>query len=176
MVLDLFKLNGKAAVVTGTSSGLGEAIAEALAQAGADVCGAARRESVNARKKVEAAGRRFTEVRIDFSEAGPVDAVIERCVEAFGRVDILVNNAGTIRRANAIDFKEADWDAVMNTNLKSLFFLSQCAAKKFIPRGGGKIINIASMLSFQGGVRVSSYTASKSGVMGLTRLMANEWA
>jgi 2-deoxy-D-gluconate 3-dehydrogenase len=122
-------------------------------------------------------GRRAHAVSADLTSIEPVQRVLEETLEAMGRVDILVNNAGLIRRADAVDFTEADWDVVMNINLKTVFFLSQAVARHFIKQGeGGKIINIASMLSFQGGIRVPSYTASKSGVAGLTKLMANEWA
>ena len=127
--------------------------------------------------KVEALGRRFFAIQADLSQQVVIADVIAKAVEKFGRIDILVNNAGTIRREDALSFTEKDWDDVMNLNLKSLFFLSQAVARQFIAQGqGGKIINIASMLSFQGGIRVPSYTASKSGVLGITRLLANEWA
>jgi 2-deoxy-D-gluconate 3-dehydrogenase len=126
---------------------------------------------------VEQAGRRFLDVRADLGSIEPIDGVVRAAVETFGRVDVLVNNAGIIRRNDALDFTEEDWDAVMNVNLKGVFFLSQAVARRFVAQGGrGKIVNIASMLSFQGGIRVPSYTAAKSGVLGLTRLLANEWA
>jgi 2-deoxy-D-gluconate 3-dehydrogenase len=126
--------------------------------------------------RVEAAGRRAVLVDADLATTAPVQKVVDETLAAFGRLDILVNNAGIIRRADAVDFTEADWDAVMDTNLKTLFFLCQAVGKHMIARGSGKIINIASMLTFQGGIRVPSYTASKSGVGGLTKLLANEWA
>lgn len=122
-------------------------------------------------------GRRFTAIQADLSRQDEIEDIVTQAVAVMGRVDILVNNAGTIRRADALSFSEKDWDDVMNLNLKSVFFLSQAVARQFIQQGdGGKIVNIASMLSFQGGIRVPSYTASKSGVLGITRLMANEWA
>ena len=177
MILDLFKLDGRVAIVTGASTGLGEAMAVALAEAGADVVGVARRDCEGARAGVEAAGRRFLGIRADLTTLEPVDDILQKTLDTFGRLDILVNNAGIIRRADSLEFTEKDWDEVMGLNLKSLFFLSQAAAKQFVKQGhGGKIINTASMLSFQGGIRVPSYTASKSGVMGITRLMACEWA
>jgi len=123
-------------------------------------------------QKLRPSGRRFREIRADLSSLEPV----ERIFAEAGQVDILVNNAGIIRRNDSVDFTEADWDAVIDTNLKSAFFLAQAAGRHMIAQGGGKIINIASMLSFQGGIRVPSYTASKSGLAGLTRLLANEWA
>lgn len=177
MILDQFKLDGKVAIVTGASAGLGEGIAAALAEAGADVVCVARRECEGAKKRVEAAGRRFLGIQADLTSQKPIPDIIRQALATFGHIDILVNNAGIIRRADSIDFTEQDWDDVVNLNLKSLFFLSQAAGKQFLAQGtGGKIINVASMLSYQGGIRVPSYTASKSGVMGLTRLLACEWA
>ncbi len=126
---------------------------------------------------IEKSGGRYLELQVDLGSTAGIQGIISESVRIFGSVDILVNNAGIIRRNDALDFTEEDWDAVMDINLKSLFFLSQAAARQFIQQGrGGKIINIASMLSYQGGIRVASYTSSKSGVMGLTRLLANEWA
>ncbi|MHC1727120.1 MAG: 2-dehydro-3-deoxy-D-gluconate 5-dehydrogenase KduD [Syntrophobacteraceae bacterium] len=178
MVLDLFDLRGRVAIVTGCSTGLGEAMAVGLAEAGASIVGVSSSPGTyNAKILIEGMGGRFLQVRADLSSIAPINGIIEKCLEAFGKVDILVNNAGIIRREDAVNFTENDWDDVMNVNIKSLFFLSQAVAKEFIRQGtGGKIINIASMLSFQGGIRVPSYTASKSGVMGITRLLANEWA
>lgn len=177
MILDAFKLDGKVAVVTGSSTGLGQGITVALAEAGADVAGVDYVASPETKKMVEALGRRYLEIVADLSTLEPVPGIVERTVKTLGRLDILVNNAGIIRRQDAVDFTEKDWDDVMNINAKTVFFLSQAAARRFIAQGsGGKIINIASMLSFQGGIRVPSYTASKSAVMGVTRLMANEWA
>ncbi len=177
MILDAFKLDGKVAVVTGSSTGLGQGIAVALAEAGADVAGVDYVASPETKKMVEALGRRYLEIVADLSTIAPAAGIVEDTVRALGRLDILVNNAGIIRRQDAVDFTEKDWDDVMNINAKTVFFLSQAAARRFIAQGsGGKIVNIASMLSFQGGIRVPSYTASKSAVMGVTRLMANEWA
>lgn len=177
MILDAFKLAGKVALVTGCDTGLGQGMTLGLAQAGCDIVGVNRKVPHETAQKVQALGRRFHSIQADLGLQDQLEAIVQEAVEKMGRVDILVNNAGTIRRDDALSFSERDWDEVMNLNLKSLFFLSQAVAKQFIQQGdGGKIINIASMLSFQGGIRVPSYTASKSGVLGLTRLLANEWA
>jgi len=172
-----FDLTGKVALVTGGNVGLGQGIALALAAAGADIASVARRPSDDTVGKVLAKGRRSVSVQADLTSIAPVERILDEVEAALGPVDILVNNAGIIRRADAVDFSEQDWDDVMNVNLKVLFFLSQATVKRMIAAGRpGKIINTASMLSFQGGIRVPSYTASKSGVAGLTKLMANEWA
>ncbi|MBC6982669.1 2-dehydro-3-deoxy-D-gluconate 5-dehydrogenase KduD [Caulobacter sp. 17J80-11] len=171
-----FSLEGKVAVVTGANTGLGQGVAEALAKAGADVVAVGRTPPADTEAAVKAAGRRFHAISADLGSIEPVERIVRETVETLGGLDILVNNAGIIRRADAIDFTEADWDAVMDVNLKTAFFLSQAAARHMLKNGGGKIINIASMLSFQGGIRVPSYTASKSGIAGLTKLLANEWA
>ena len=172
-----FDLTGKVALVTGGNVGLGQGIALALAEAGADIVSVALSESDDTVAKVQSMGRRAHAISADLTSIEPVERVVQETLAAMGRIDILVNNAGLIRRADAVDFTEADWDLVMNINLKTVFFMSQAVARLFIKQGdGGKIINIASMLSFQGGIRVPSYTASKSGVAGLTKLMANEWA
>jgi 2-deoxy-D-gluconate 3-dehydrogenase len=177
-ILDFFKLDGKAAIVTGCGRGLGQGIALALAEAGADIYGTGyslRAEETE--KLVKACGRRFEYLSADLRSQKPIPEIMEGALAAYGKLDILVNNAGVIKRADAVDFSEEDWDEVMNLNLKSLFFLSQAAARQFIRQGTkGKIIHVASLLSFQGGIRIPSYTASKSGVRGLTMLMANEWA
>jgi 2-deoxy-D-gluconate 3-dehydrogenase len=175
--MKLFDLSGKTAVVTGANTGLGRGIAEALAEAGADICAVGRTPPVDTRFAVEAKGRRFHDITADLSTLEPVARVVAETVEVFGGIDILVNNAGIIRRNDALDFTEDDWDAVMDTNLKTTFFLTQAVARRMVEQGrGGKIINIASMLSYQGGLRVPSYAASKSGLAGLTRALANEWA
>ena len=177
MVLNAFDLTGKVAIVTGCDTGLGQGMTLGLAQAGCDIVGVNRRIPHETAEKVQALGRRFTAIQADLSRQDEIETIVDRAVAAMGRVDILVNNAGTIRRADALSFSEKDWDEVINLNLKSVFFLSQAVARQFIQQGdGGKIVNIASMLSFQGGIWVPSYTASKSGVLGITRLMANEWA
>jgi 2-deoxy-D-gluconate 3-dehydrogenase len=172
----LFDLSGRVAVVTGANTGIGQGLAVALAQAGADVALVGRTPADETAESVRALGRRAAIVGADLSTIAPVQDVVERTVGELGSLDILVNNAGMIRRADALDFSEEDWDAVIDTNLKSVFFLCQAAARHMVAKGKGKIINIASMLSFQGGIRVPSYTASKSGVAGLTKLLANEWA
>jgi len=171
-----FDLSGRVAVVTGANTGIGQGIALALAAAGADVALVGRTAASETADKVRGLGRRAEIVSADLSTIEPVDRVVDETVDRLGRIDILVNNAGIIRRADAVEFTEEDWDAVVDTNLKSVFFLCQAAAKRMIPQGSGKIINIASMLTFQGGIRVPSYTASKSGIGGLTKLLANEWA
>ena len=172
----LFDLSGRVAVVTGANTGIGQGLAIALAQAGADVALVGRSSADETAEKVRAAGRRAAIIGADLSSVAPVQEVVDRTLSELGRLDILVNNAGIIRRADALEFSEDDWDAVIDTNLKSVFFLCQAAARHMVSEGRGKIINIASMLSFQGGIRVPSYTASKSGVAGLTKLLANEWA
>lgn len=171
-----FDLYGKVALVTGANTGIGQAIALALAAAGADVALAGRTPAADTAAGVRDLGRRAAIIDADLSGAEPAGEIVEATLAAFGRLDILINNAGTIRRADAVDFNEADWDAVIDTNLKSLFFLCQAAGRRMIAQGHGKIVNIASMLSFQGGIRVPAYTASKSAVAGLTKALANEWA
>jgi 2-deoxy-D-gluconate 3-dehydrogenase len=177
MVLDSFALAGKVAIVTGCDTGLGQGMATALAQAGADIVGINVADPAETAQRVRSLGRRFLDLRANLAEIGCIPALMRDALAFGGRIDILVNNAGIIRRDDALRFSEKDWDDVLGLNLKTVFFLAQAAARQFIAQGGGgKIINIASMLSFQGGIRVPSYTASKSGVMGLTRLLANEWA
>lgn len=172
-----FDLTGKVAIVTGCNTGLGQGMALGLAQHGCDILGVNLSEADETKAKVEALGRKFVNVQANLIETTDINKIVETAVAEFGKVDVLVNNAGIIRRTDAVDFSEKDWDDVMNINIKTVFFMSQAVAKQFIKQGtGGKIINIASMLSFQGGIRVPSYTASKSGVLGITRLCANEWA
>jgi len=175
-VSGLFDLTGKVAVVTGANTGIGQGLAIALAEAGADVALVGRSAADETAEKIRSAGRRAVLIRANLSTIDPVEEIVGQTVAELGGLDILVNNAGIIRRADALEFTEEDWDAVIDTNLKSVFFLSQAAARHMVTQGSGKIINIASMLSFQGGIRVPSYTASKSGVAGLTKLLANEWA
>lgn len=177
MILNAFDLAGKVALVTGCNTGLGQGMALGLAQAGCDIIGVNVSAPDETAQQVTVLGRRFLDLRADLSSIAGIPQLIETAVGEFGHIDILVNNAGIIRREDAIDFSEKNWDDVMNVNSKTLFFMSQAVARQFIKQGnGGKIINIASMLSYQGGIRVPSYTASKSAVMGITRLMANEWA
>lgn len=177
MACQEFELGGKVAIVTGCNTGLGQGMACALAAAGADIVGVNQSEAHDTAERVQGLGRRFHAVRADLGNSSGVADIVAEAVRAFGKVDILVNNAGIIRRDDALQFSEKDWDDVMNINLKTVFFLSQAFARQVVAqKTAGKVINIASMLSFQGGIRVPSYTASKSGVMGITRLMANEWA
>jgi 2-deoxy-D-gluconate 3-dehydrogenase len=171
-----FDLTGKVAIVTGANTGIGQAIAVALAEAGADVACVGRTPAEDTVAKIRALGRKAEIVSADLSTIEPVQRVVDETIAKLGGLDILINNAGIIRRADAVDFSEADWDAVIDTNLKSVFFLCQAAGRHMIANGGGRIVNIASMLTFQGGIRVPSYTASKSGIGGLTKLLANEWA
>ncbi|MFC7519881.1 2-dehydro-3-deoxy-D-gluconate 5-dehydrogenase KduD [Xanthomonas populi] len=170
-----FSLEGKVALVTGANTGLGQGIALALAQAGADIAAAGIQAPTETETLVKGLGRRFIAIQANLISLEPVERILSQTLTGLGRLDILVNNAGLIRRTDAVDFSEQDWDDVMNVNLKSAFFLAQAAGRHFIAQRSGKIINIASMLSFQGGIRVPSYTASKSGIAGITRLLANEW-
>jgi 2-deoxy-D-gluconate 3-dehydrogenase len=178
MILDSFRLDGKVALVTGARQGLGQGIAVALAEAGADVAALDRGDVVDTRQSIDLLKRHSLAVPCDLLKATPSDLqkVVDRVVAELGRLDILVNNAGIIRRTPAVDFHETDWDDVIQIDLKALFFLSQAAGRVMLAQGGGKIINIASMLSFQGGILIPSYTAAKSGVAGITRALANEWA
>jgi 2-deoxy-D-gluconate 3-dehydrogenase len=177
MILDQFKLSGKVAIVTGAARGLGRAMAEGLAQAGADVAAVDILDTSDTVAAIQKLGRKAKGIKADLVSVDCIPDIINSTVEALGRIDILVNNAGIIRRAPIMEFSEKDWDDVININQKTLFFLTQAAVNQMIKQGqGGKIINTASMLSFQGGILVPSYTASKSAVMGLTRLMANELA
>ena len=173
---ELFDLTGRVAIITGANTGIGQGLAIALGEAGADVALVGRTPAEETAERIRAGGRRAAIIRADLSSIAPVQAIVDRTLDELGGLDILVNNAGIIRRADALEFSEEDWDAVIDTNLKSVFFLCQAAARHMVAKGRGKIVNIASMLSFQGGIRVPSYTASKSGVAGLTKLLANEWA
>jgi 2-deoxy-D-gluconate 3-dehydrogenase len=176
MSLQLFNLEGRVALVTGANTGLGQGVALALASAGADIAAAGIVAATETGEKVRALGRRFINIEANLGSIEPVERLVKETVSGLGRLDILVNNAGLIRREDSVNFSEKDWDDVMNVNIKSAFFMSQAAGRHMIAHGGGKIINIASMLSFQGGIRVPSYTASKSAIAGITRLLANEWA
>ncbi len=174
MILDKFSLKGKVAIVTGSNTGLGQGICRAYVEAGAKVAGVSRRPSDETAAML---GDNFYNVIADLGSTQVIPRVIDETVAEFGRVDILVNNAGIIKRQDSIDFSEENWDTVMNVNLKTVFFLIQAVGKQFIKQhSGGKIINIASMLSYQGGIRVPSYTASKSAIRGITMTLANEWA
>ena len=172
-----FTLKGKTAIVTGCSTGLGQGICLGMAEAGANIVGVDYVDAPETADEVKKLGSEFLGIKANLITTEPIQGIINQTLETFGSVDILVNNAGIIRREDSINFSEKDWDDVMNINIKTVFFFCQAVAKQFMAQGkGGKIINIASMLSFQGGIRVPSYTASKSGVMGLTRLLACEWA
>lgn len=178
MILDKFKLDGKVALVTGASSGLGQSIAIALAEAGADVACHCRTSGQAAETvdQISGHGRRAVEVTGDMADKEAPARVVDAVIAEFGKIDILINNAGMIRRSPAVDFSEDDWSTVIEVNLSSVFRTSQVAGRHMIEQGNGKIVNIASLLSFQGGVTVPAYTASKSGVAGLTKAFANEWA
>jgi len=178
MILDRFKLDNKVALVTGAGRGLGQGMAIALAEAGADVAGLGSGSLEETAARITTLGRRFLHLKVNLLEANAEDLkkVVDQVVTDMGGLDILVNNAGITRRAPVLEFSEKDWDDVIRVNLKVVFQLSQAAGRVMVKCGQGKIINIASMLSFQGGIRVSSYTASKGGIAGITRLMANELA
>jgi 2-deoxy-D-gluconate 3-dehydrogenase len=178
MILDKFKLDGKIALVTGAAAGLGQSMAVALAEAGADVAVHSRTagQSAETCDMISSLGRRVVPVSGDMADKEAPARIVEDTVSQFGRIDILINNAGMIRRAPAVDFSEDDWQAVIEVNLSSVFRLSQAAGRVMMDSGSGKIINIASLLSFQGGITVPAYTASKSAVAGLTKALANEWA
>ena len=178
MILDSFRLDGQVALVTGASRGLGQGAALALAEAGADLALLDRGDASETIAQAEALGRRVHAMRCDFATATPDDlsAAVAEAINAMGAVDILVNNAGTIRRSAAVDYPVQDWDEVLAVNLDAVFHLSQAAGRHMISRGRGRIINVASMLTFQGGIRVPAYAASKHAVAGLTKALANEWA
>jgi len=179
MILDAFRLDGRVALVTGAARGLGQAMAVGLAEAGADIALLDRIDPTETQRRIEAIGRRAVPLLRDLQGLTPERAgdIVGECVAALGRLDILVNNAGILRRAPALDVTEEDWRAVIDIDLSAAFFLSQAMARGLVAAGrGGKIINVASMLSFQGGVLVPAYAAAKSGLAGLTRALANEWA
>ncbi len=175
MILDKFSLKGKVAIVTGSDTGLGQGFSKAFVEAGAKVFGVSNMPSTATQEMLGAENFQF--IQADLSTLDPIDGIISGCLEKFGQIDILVNNAGVIKREDTIDFSIDSWDLVMNVNCRTLFFLTQAVAKQFVKQGhGGKIISVASMLSYQGGIRVPSYTASKSAVKGFTMTMCNEWA
>ena len=177
MILDAFKLNGKVALVTGAATGLGQAIAIALGEAGADVaCHGNTRAPDATCQTIKRLDREAFAVAGDLSDRATAQTLIEQTINHFGRLDILVNNAGTIRRAPAVEYSEEDWATVIEVNLSSVFRMAQLAGRHMIERGSGKILNIASLLSFQGGITVPAYAASKGGVAQLTKALANEWA
>ena len=175
MDLSAFSLEGKTVLVTGANTGIGQGIAVSIGKAGGRVIGVGRSSLDDTAGLMAGIGADFVPVSADLSSGAP--EMFERAWDAHGPIDGLVNNAGIIKRVDAVDFTEADWDNVMDVNLKAMFFLCQAFGRKVLDAGRtGKIVNIASMLSFQGGIRVASYTASKHGVLGVTRLLANEWA
>ena len=175
--MNQFDLSRKVAIVTGANKGLGKGMALALASAGADIVGVSIENLDEVKSEVENLGRKFLAIEANLSTTDVVQEIIEKTLNEFGKIDILVNNAGMIIREEALDYSMESFDSVMNLNLRTLFYLSQQVAKQYVKqKTGGKIINIASMLSFQGGIRVPAYTASKSAVMGLTKALANEWA
>jgi 2-deoxy-D-gluconate 3-dehydrogenase len=178
LILDAFRLNGKIALVTGASAGLGAAIALALAEAGADVVAHGNSHTPDETcQLIKRAGRRSLGVRGDLANKTVPQQLVAQTLDEFGHLDILINNAGTIRRAPAVDYSEEDWTMVIEVNLSSVFRLSQLAGREMIKQGkGGKIVNIASLLSFQGGITVPAYAAAKGGVAQLTKALANEWA
>ncbi len=172
-----FSLEGKVAIVTGSSRGIGQNIAVAFAEAGADVAGVARGDQSETKRAVQNVGKKFLPIRVDLTEKGSAEEVIKQTISEFGKADILVNAAGVILRKNFIEFTEEEFDWVLRVNLKAVFLMSQTFAKYLIQnQRKGKIINIGSLLSFQGGILITPYTVSKHGVLGLTRAMANELA
>ena len=173
---NIFNLNGRTAIVTGGTTGLGQAMAIGLAEAGADIVIADIMESTETKERILSIGRKAIQLKADLLNFESIDIVAKSAIDEFGKVDILINNAGIIRRTPAIDFPEKDWDDVMNINSKTVFFLSQAVAKDMLKRKYGKIINIASLLSFSGGITVPSYSASKGAVAQITKALANEWA
>ena len=171
-----FDLTGKVAIVTGGSTGLGAGMALGLAEAGADLVLVDRTSCSETAKQIEAVGRRAINIVADLMTIAPIEMIMEKTIKEYGKVDILVNNAGIIRRTPAIDFTEKDWDEVMALNSKTVFFFCQAAGRDMMRRKYGKIINISSLLAFQGGVFVPSYSASKGAVAQVTKALANEWA
>ena len=177
MAYELFSLEGKKALVTGASRGIGRAVAIGLAEAGADVALVSRSEALfPAAREIEKLGRKALVIQEDLSRPEAAEEVVGATVKKFGSLDILVNNAGTTRRAPAENFSDEDWETVMELNLNAVFRLCRSAGKVMLARGYGKIVNVASLMSFQGGITIPAYTASKHGVAGLTKSFANEWA
>lgn len=177
MILEKFKLNNKIAIVTGAGRGLGQAMAIGLAEAGADIVLVDLIDMKETADQIKNNGRQYLTIEADLLTTSSINKIVEATTEKFGHIDILLNNAGIITRQNFVDYTQKDWDDVMNVNLRTIFFLSQTVSRILISQGqGGKIINICSLLSFQGGILIPSYTASKSGLMGLTKALANELA
>ncbi|MFQ6583062.1 SDR family oxidoreductase [Priestia megaterium] len=177
MTVDLFSLDGKVAAITGATRGIGRSMAIALAEAGSDIALLQRsKEFLGVKEEIERLGRKCFIVNCDLENASEVSEAISSVVAYFGKLDILVNNAGIQRRSPAVDFAEEDWDAVMNVNLKTVWLLCQQAGRQMLKQGSGKIINMASLLSYQGGITVPAYAAAKGGVAQLTKALSNEWA
>ncbi|MGG0542726.1 SDR family oxidoreductase [Priestia aryabhattai] len=177
MTVDLFSLDGKVAAITGATRGIGRSMAIALAEAGSDIALLQRsKEFLGVKEEIERLGRKCFIVNCDLENASEVSEAISSVVTYFGKLDILVNNAGIQRRSPAVDFAEEDWDAVMNVNLKTVWLLCQQAGRQMLKQGSGKIINMASLLSYQGGITVPAYAAAKGGVAQLTKALSNEWA
>jgi 2-deoxy-D-gluconate 3-dehydrogenase len=176
VILDEFRLDGRVAVITGGTKGLGKAIAVGLAQAGADIAVVSRTPNEDLERAVLKLGRRYAHYRADLTQREQTRRVVPSILEMTGDIDILVNNAGIIRRSSAVEYNEADWDATIEIDLSATFILSQAAGKIMLKKGKGKIINISSVLSFQGGVNVVAYAASKHGIAGITKALANDWA
>jgi 2-dehydro-3-deoxy-D-gluconate 5-dehydrogenase len=176
MILDRFRLDGKVAVITGGSKGIGQAVTLALAEAGADVAVVSRSPNRALQKSVSALGRRFYHHCADLTDREQSKAVIPAAVSALGDVDIIVNNAGIIPRGAAVEFSEKDWDDTLEIDLTAVFVICQAAGRLMIQKGRGKIVNIGSILSFQGGINVVAYTSAKHAVTGLTKTLSNEWA
>ena len=175
-MVDLFDLSGKVAIVTGASTGLGQGMSLGLAEAGADVVLVDYVPSTETESMIKKMGRKTLMLELNLMKMESIATLVEKAIGAFGKIDILVNNAGIIRRTPAIDFSEKDWDEVMQLNSKTVFFLAQACARDMMKRKYGKIINVASLLAFQGGILVPSYAASKGAVAQVTKAMANEWA
>ncbi len=177
-ILDLFRVDGQVALVTGVGRGIGQAMAVALAEAGADIAGVYNTRYEETAKQVEMLGRRFLPVQCDLQQASPeqLDGLVGQIVETWEHLDILVNNAGIVRRQSILEYSQTDWNAVMQVNLNAIFFLSQASARVMVKQGQGKIIQVASLLSFQGGITVPAYAAAKHGVVGITKALANELA
>jgi len=176
MIFDKFCIDNKVAVVTGGTKGIGKAIALALAEAGADIAVVSRTPNAEAEKEIKSFGKRYMHHCADLTKRDQTKNVISAIVEKMGKVDILVNNSGLIRRSSAIEYSESDWDETLEIDLSAAFILSQEAARSMLKEGSGKIINIASVLAFQGGINVTAYTTAKHGIVGLTRALANDWA
>jgi 2-deoxy-D-gluconate 3-dehydrogenase len=173
---DMFDLSGMSAVVTGASTGLGGGMSLALAAAGADILLVDHKRRETTAEEIRAEGRKAVSIAVDLATNGSVDEIVRVALDAFGKIDILINNAGTIRRKPAIDVSQEEWNEVITVNATSAFFLAQAAARDMMKRKHGKIVNIASLLSFQGGIMVPAYAASKGAVAQMTKAMANEWA